>query len=155
MQVQETVLSIVAEGPAYGYEIARRLEDVCSSKAVYRALGRLRDHELIEPTAQESDSRRKHYQATAKGARLNARRIASSLDSRHEMLSALLRAPEGSVVAALDELEQRLLADVAGEPARHTDVVSELAWAERREVNGARLRWIALARAKVADAALD
>jgi DNA-binding PadR family transcriptional regulator len=152
--VQETVLSIVADGPVHGYQIAKLLEEDWSSAAVYRALGSLRDRGLIEPT-EESGGRRKPYQATAAGLTLNARRIANSLDSRHEMLSALLRAPEGSIVAALDELEQRLLDDLGAEPARHADIYSELAWTERREVNGARLRWIALARAKVADAALD
>lgn len=71
------------------------------------------------------------------------------------MVSALLRAPEGSIVEALDELEQRLLSDIRAEPAQHSDVLSELAWMEIREVSGARLRWIAMARAKVGDATLD
>lgn len=157
LRVQEAVLSIVVDGPGYGYQIARRLEGEWSSAAVYRALGQLLSQGLIEPTtAAGADSRRKHYRATPNGHKLDARRIARSLDSRHEMLSALLRAPDGSIIAALDELEQRLLADIGAEPARHVDLLSELAWMERREVNGARLRWIAMVRAKVeGDATLD
>jgi DNA-binding PadR family transcriptional regulator len=157
LRVQEAVLNIVADGPGYGYQIARRLEGEWSSAAVYRALSRLLADGLIEPaTTTASDSRRKPYRATKSGHKLNARRIANSLDSRHEMLSALLRAPAGSVVAALDELEARLLADIRAEPAKHPDLISELAWSERREVDGARLRWIGIARAKLGnDATLD
>ena len=147
----------MADGPGYGFQIARRLEGEWSSADVYRALGGLLSQGLIEPaTVAGADSRRKHYRATPAGQKLDARRIARSLDSRHEMLSALLRAPEGSIIAALDELEERLLADIHAEPAQHADLLSELAWMERREVNGARLRWIALVRAKVeGDATLD
>jgi DNA-binding PadR family transcriptional regulator len=153
VRVQEAVLSVVADGQVHGYQIAQQLEEEWSSAAIYRALGRLAERGLIEPTTTESDSRRKPYRATAEGLKVNARRVARSLDSRHETLSAVLRSP-GNLPEVLDELERRLIADIRSEPAHHADVLSQLAWDERRRVNGARLEWIDLVRAKVEDETL-
>lgn len=154
MGVQEAVLSIVADGPGYGYQIVRELEDEWSSAAVYRALRRLRERGLIEPAGiDEPDGRRKHYKLTAAGAELNAARVARLLGSRQDALSTLLRASPNSILAMIDKLEARLLAEIGDEPAEHVDLVSELACAERRFVNEARLRWISVVRAKVGDVA--
>lgn len=145
----------MVEGRDYGYEIARELEEDWSSAAVYKALGRLRERKLIEPVGAEDGRRKQRYQATATGHEFNARRVARSLDSRHEMFSALLHAPTGTIVAVFDELEALLRTDVKAEPVSHPDWLSKMAWRERRKVNLARLEWIAEMRVELADAPLD
>jgi DNA-binding PadR family transcriptional regulator len=146
--VQDAVLGLVVERPDYGYRIAQRLEGEWSSAAVYKAIGRLRERGLIEPTALESPGRpRKHYRATGDGVSLNAARVARMLDERHELLSGLADAPREGIAVVIDEYERRVLAEIGAEPLPGVGgIMAELLAQERMLVNEARLRWIAIAR---------
>jgi DNA-binding PadR family transcriptional regulator len=154
--VQDVVLGLVVERSDYGYRIVKRLEDEWSSAAVYKALIRLRDRGLIEPTAESGTKGRprKHYRATERGVSLNAARLARMLSERDDILAQLADTPIDGLVALIDEYERRVLADIQGAPSPNgSDVMGELVAKERMFVNEARLRWIDVAREVLADGA--
>jgi DNA-binding PadR family transcriptional regulator len=152
MGVQDAVLSMVVERPDYGYRIVKRLEDEWSSAAVYKALARLLELGLIERAelgASETEGRpRKHYRATARGADLNAARIARTimeLPGHREMLRCLQEAPRAAAMV-VDAYERRVLEELRVQPPRAPGVLEDLVAKERVLVNEARLRWIVMVR---------
>ncbi len=70
------LLSIVSEGPSYGYEMVRRLNtkdlEVAGETSIYPVLRRLGKRGLIESYLQDSPSgpARKYYKITEAGRRL-------------------------------------------------------------------------------------
>jgi PadR family transcriptional regulator PadR len=69
------LLAVIAQRPAYGYEMTKRLADrglaVVGEGSIYPVLGRLERDRLVETFRQESEGGppRKYYRATAKGRR--------------------------------------------------------------------------------------
>ena len=129
----------------------KRLEDECSSTAVYKALERLLARGLIEPTVVDVDGTRprKHYRATERGASLHAARVAHALrelPGRQESLRLLQEADPGSLGAVIDEYERQVLTELGGEAPAPAGVVDDLLAKERLLVQEARLRWITMAR---------
>lgn len=159
MGVQDAVLGMVVDRPDYGYRIVKRLEDEWSSAAVYKALSRLLERGLIEPTlvAVDGPRPRKHYRATERGVSLHAARVARAIrvpPGQQEMLRRLAQAGPGSVAAVIDEYERQVLAELGGEPPAGAGVVEDLLAKERLLVGEARLRWITMARKTLDEASL-
>lgn len=159
MGVQDAVLGMVVDQPDYGYRIVKRLEDAWSSAAVYKALTRLLERGLIEPTlvAVDGPRPRKHYRATERGVSLHAARVARAIQDspgRQEMLRQLAQVGSGSVAAVIDEYERQVLAELGGEPPAGVGVVEDLLAKERLLVGEARLRWITMARKTLDEASL-
>jgi DNA-binding PadR family transcriptional regulator len=159
MGVQDAVLGMVVDQPDYGYRIVKRLEDEWSSAAVYKALRRLLERGLIEPTVVDVDGPRlrKPYRATDRGVSLHAARVARVIresPGRREMLRRLRQAGPGSVAAVIDEYERQVLVELGGEALAPVGVVEDLLTKERRLVGEAQLRWIAMARETLDEASL-
>lgn len=159
MGVQDAVLGMVVDRPDYGYRIVRRLEEEWSSAAVYKALTRLLERGLIEPTVVDVDGPRprKHYRATERGVSLHAARVARAIresPGRREMLRRLRQAGPGSVAAVIDEYERQVLAELGGEALASAGLVEDLLAKERLLVGEAQLRWITMARKTLDEASL-
>lgn len=159
MGVQDAVLGMVVDRADYGYQIVKRLEDEWSSSAVYKALTRLLEHGLIEPTVVDIDGPRprKHYRATERGVSLHRARTARAIresPGRQETLRRLRQAGPGTIAAVIDEYERQVLAELGGEAPPGAGVVEELLAKERRLVREAQLRWITMAREALDEASL-
>jgi PadR family transcriptional regulator PadR len=70
------LLAVIAERPAYGYEMTKRLSDrglaAVGEGSIYPVLGRLERDRLVESFRQQSDGGgppRKYYRLTPKGRR--------------------------------------------------------------------------------------
>jgi PadR family transcriptional regulator PadR len=69
------LLAVIAERPAYGYEMTKRLSDrglaAVGEGSIYPVLGRLERDRLVETFRQQSDGGppRKYYRVTPKGRR--------------------------------------------------------------------------------------
>ena len=70
------LLGIVSEGPSYGYEMVRKLNDrgleIAGETSIYPVLRRLKNQELVESFLQDSPSgpARKYYRITLAGQHL-------------------------------------------------------------------------------------
>lgn len=70
------LLAVVSEGPSYGYEMVRQLNerglDVAGETSIYPVLRRLGKRDLIESYLEDSPSgpARKYYRITSAGRRL-------------------------------------------------------------------------------------
>jgi PadR family transcriptional regulator, regulatory protein PadR len=82
--LEAVILAAIADGPQYGYELARRVSDLTDDRVrlrpgnLYRILHRLCERgfarELAEAGA-AGDERRRYYKATAKGKRAAAEQL--------------------------------------------------------------------------------
>jgi DNA-binding MarR family transcriptional regulator len=145
MSLQNAVLSMLVDGPDYGYGLARRLEGERSRTAVYNALRRLRQQGLIERTRVPEGAKgrlRKYYRATESGGRADAIRLAHALPqgSSHE-------APPRAGAGAADRYT-RCVIRVCGPALEITTEVSEAPLTARSTpagrafpAGGARVPW--------------
>lgn len=164
------VLGLVLERPSYGYELAQRFERVfggqawewvVSPAAIYKALNELQDEQLIEefdpaPDAATSRQPKKHYRATAKGARAMRTWLEAPLPTDPSQAELLIRLNSGSVLSpavladvlgghaetCLDELRE-----IAGAPS--SSVFQRLVREQRRLTVQAQLSWIDYALAEL------
>jgi DNA-binding PadR family transcriptional regulator len=164
------VLGLVLERPSYGYELAQRFERVfggqawewvVSPAAIYKALNELEDEELIEefdpaPDAATSRQPKKHYRATAKGARMMRAWLETPLPTDPSRAELLIRLNSGSALnptglaevlsahaaTCLDELRE-----IARAPSG--SVFQRLVREQRRLTVQAQLSWIDYALAEL------
>jgi DNA-binding PadR family transcriptional regulator len=156
MNVQDAVLSLIAERPDYGYRIVKRLEDEWSSAAVYKALGRLLEKGLIERDGNREVGKRirKYYRTTQRGVRRNAAQQAAmlhNLPGRDEIIRRLGGELSPNLGAVIDEYERQVLAERSGCFSASEGLIAELVVQERTLVNEARQRWIHIAREAISD----
>jgi len=98
------LLAVMAEGPAYGYEMTRRLRarglSIVGEGSIYPALGRLEREGLVETYMAESNGGppRKYYRPSAEGRRVLTDGV-SEWRAARDALDAVLGTVETEVTA--------------------------------------------------------
>lgn len=161
------LLGLVIEQPSYGHELIQRFRRVYgetlalgSPKYIYRLLGALHEHGLIEETAADPDEKparnrlpKPHYRATDDGMCAYQEWLLTELDEERQRHRLFVRQiamlePEAAL-EVLDEYEREVL----GQTDETSPIVSEregvaerLAQGEERLTLEVRLSWIEYAR---------
>ena len=89
------LLAVMAEGPAYGYEMTKRLKDrgvsIVGEGSIYPLLGRLERDDLVEPyrAASTGGPPRKYYRLSHRGRRALTDGVAEWVATRDAVDSLL------------------------------------------------------------------
>jgi DNA-binding PadR family transcriptional regulator len=138
-------------GPSYGYAVVKQSNSNYSPAAVYKAISVLMQLGLVEPLdpPEKTTRLRKWYRITARGASAHREMFERSWWQR--LLSRPETVTHDTLVAALDEYEDYVRAQLGSEVSEHKGVIAELVELEQRIVNNARLAWVKLAKSLISE----